>query len=69
MSGKMDAQSLKDLGVSIRGRELFKTAAPMYVYDNGDGTYDITGTFVRRGLTGEELVKTLEILADSTIND
>ena len=44
----LDYNALKDLGVTVKGRELFRTVAPMYVHDNGDGTYDIKGVFVRR---------------------
>lgn len=65
----LDYNALKELGVTVEGRELFRTVAPMYVTDNGDGTYDIKGVFVRRGLTKEALIKTLEELADTITND
>lgn len=65
----LDYNALKDLGVTVKGRELFRTVAPMYVHDNGDGTYDIKGVFVRKGLTKEALIKTLEELADTITND
>ena len=65
----LDYNALKELGMSVKGREVFRSTAPMYVIDNGDGTYDIKGVFVIRGLTKEKLNKALEELADTITND
>ncbi|MBO4836201.1 MAG: hypothetical protein J5564_00740 [Clostridia bacterium] len=66
---RLDYQGLKDLGLNVKCLELCRSISPMYITDNGDGTYDISGTFVFRGLTRERLFEKLEELADQIIND